>query len=64
LNKFDIKRNKCARLECGRSWVRAQVGVKPNTIKIVFVASLLKTEHYAVKAKTGNWLRIKIMCPR
>jgi len=35
-----------------------------QTLKIVIVASLLKTEHYAVKAKTGNWLRIKIMCPR
>jgi hypothetical protein len=28
--------------------------VKPKTIKLVFFASPLNTEHYAVKAKTGN----------
>ena len=30
-----------ARLECGRSWVRAPVGVKPKTINLVFIASSL-----------------------
>ena len=35
--------------------------VKPNTIKFVFVASRLSTQHQEVKAKTG-WLGIRIMC--
>ena len=29
--------------------------------KLVFAASLLKKQHYGVRAKTG-WLRIRIMC--
>ena len=33
---------------------------KPKTIKLVFVASPLSTQHYGVRAKT-NWLRIRIM---
>ena len=37
--------------------------VKPKSIKLVLVASPLNTERYVVKAKTGNWLKIKIMCP-
>ena len=36
--------------------------VKPKTIKLVFVASPLCTQHYGVRAKTG-WLGIRIMCP-
>ena len=36
--------------------------VKPRTIKLVFVASSLRTQHYGERAKIG-WLRIKIMCP-
>ena len=51
---------KHARLECGRSWVQAR-SVKPKTIKLVFVASPLSTQHYGERAKTG-WLRIRIMC--
>jgi hypothetical protein len=30
---------------------------------LVFVASPLNTQHYAVRAKTGNWLKIKTMSP-
>jgi hypothetical protein len=37
--------------------------VKPKAIKLVFVASPLNTQHYAVRAKTGNWLKIKTMSP-
>jgi len=37
--------------------------VKPKTIKLIFVAYPLNTKQYAVKAKTGNCLKIKIMCP-
>ena len=33
---------------------------KPKTIKLVFVASLLSTQHYGERAKTG-WLGIRIM---
>ena len=36
--------------------------VKPNTIKLVFVASPLSTQHSGERAKTG-WLRIRITCP-
>ena len=36
--------------------------VKPNTIKLVFVASPLSTQHSGERAKTG-WLGIRIMCP-
>ena len=36
--------------------------VKPNTIKLVFVASLLSTQHLGERAKTG-WFGINIMCP-
>ena len=42
-------------LEYDRSWVQAQVGVKPKTIKLVFVASTLSTHHCRVRAKT-DWL--------
>ena len=35
--------------------------VKPKTIKLVFVASLLSTQHSGERAKTG-WLGIRIMC--
>ena len=36
--------------------------VKSKTIKLVFVASLLSTQHTGERAQTG-WLGIKIMCP-
>jgi len=36
------------------------VQVKPKTIKFVFVASLLKIQHYRVR---GDWLGIRIICP-
>jgi len=36
---------KRARLRCGRSWVRAPDRTKPKTIKLVFVASPLSTQH-------------------
>jgi hypothetical protein len=36
--------------------------VKPRTIKLVFVASPLRTQHYGKRAKIG-WLGIRIMCP-
>jgi hypothetical protein len=36
--------------------------VKPMTIKLVFVASPLSTQHLGEIAKTG-WLGIRIMCP-
>ena len=36
--------------------------VKPNTIKFVFVASLLSMQQYGERAKTG-WFGIRIMCP-
>jgi hypothetical protein len=32
------------------------------TLKLVFVASLLSTQHKGERAKTG-WLGIRIMCP-
>ena len=35
--------------------------VKQKTMKLVFAASPLRTQHEGVRAKT-NWLRIKIMC--
>ena len=35
--------------------------VKPKTIKLVFVASPLSTQHLGERAKTG-WLEIRIMC--
>ena len=35
--------------------------IKPKTIKLVFVASLLSTQHQGVRAMTG-WLEIRIMC--
>jgi hypothetical protein len=35
--------------------------VKPKTMKLVFVAFPLSTQHYGGRAKT-NWLRIRIMC--
>ena len=36
--------------------------VKPKTIKLVFVASPLSTQHEGERAKT-DWLGIGIMCP-
>ena len=36
--------------------------VKPETIRIVFAASLLSIRNYRVRSKTG-WLRNRIMCP-
>ena len=36
--------------------------VKPKTIKLVFVASWLSTQHWGERARTG-WLEIRIMCP-
>ena len=36
--------------------------VKPKTIKLVFVASLLSLQNSGERAKTG-WLGIRIMCP-
>jgi hypothetical protein len=36
--------------------------VIPKTIKLVFVASPLSTQHKGERAKTG-WLRIRIICP-
>ena len=36
--------------------------VKQKTMKLVFVASLLSTQHYRERAKT-SWLRIRIMLP-
>jgi hypothetical protein len=36
--------------------------VKPKTLKLVFVASPLSTQHLGERAKTG-WLGIRIMCP-
>ena len=36
--------------------------VKPNTIKLVFVASPLSMQDQGERAKTG-WLRIRVMCP-
>jgi hypothetical protein len=35
--------------------------VKPKTTRLVFAASLLSTQHYRVRAKTG-WIRIGIKC--
>ena len=37
-------------LECGRSWVRALIRVKPKTIKLVFVASSRINAH-SIKEK-------------
>ena len=37
-------------------------GVKPKTIKLVFVASPLSTQHLGERAKTG-WFGIMIVCP-
>ena len=36
--------------------------IEPKTVKLVFVASLLSTQHYGERAKTG-WLGIRIVCP-
>jgi hypothetical protein len=36
--------------------------VKPKTIKLVFVVSLISMQHQWVRARTG-WLRIIMMCP-
>jgi hypothetical protein len=36
--------------------------VKPKTMKLVFVASPLSTQHSGEREKTG-WLRIMITCP-
>ena len=49
------------RIEYGRSWVRAPAQVKTKTIKLVFVVSLLSTQHLGVRAKTGE-LGIRIIC--
>ena len=35
--------------------------VKPTTMKLVFVASPLRTQYYGKGTKTG-WLGIRIMC--
>ena len=43
-----------ARLRCGRSCVRAPVGSKPNVIKLVFAASVLRTRYKRSKRK--QWL--------
>jgi hypothetical protein len=32
------------------------------TIKLVFIASPVSTQHYGVKSNTG-WLGIRIICP-
>ena len=53
--------NKCARLECGRSSVRALIG-QINDCKIGIGASPLSTQHKELRTKTG-WLGIMIMCP-
>ena len=37
-------------------------GIKPKTLKLVFAASPLSTQHYGVRAKSGR-PRVKIMCP-
>ena len=50
------------RLECGRSWVRAPVDSN-QTIKLVFDASLLSTQHYGQRTKTSWLWGITIMCP-
>jgi hypothetical protein len=36
--------------------------VKPKAIKLVFVASVLSTQHLEERVKTG-WLGNRIMCP-
>jgi hypothetical protein len=36
--------------------------VKPKTIRLVFVASTLSTQHYGERGKIG-WLGIRITCP-
>ena len=51
----------CARIEYGRSWVRASVWVKPKTIKLVFAAFLLSMQHLSLITKTGC-LRIRTTC--
>ena len=44
------------------SWARAPVGsIHLETIKLVFVASPLSTQHKRERANTG-WLGIRIMC--
>ena len=35
--------------------------VKPSTIKLVFAASPINTQHKGVRSKTG-WLGVTIMC--
>jgi hypothetical protein len=37
-------------------------GFEPKTIKLVFVASPLRTQHKGERTKTG-WFGIRIMCP-
>ena len=44
-----------ARLQCGRSWVRAPIGSN-QTIKLVFVASPLSTHRQGERAT--NWLAL------
>jgi hypothetical protein len=36
--------------------------IKPKTVKLVFVAFLLSTQHLQERSKT-DWLGIRIMCP-
>ena len=43
------------------SWVGVPV-MSNQKLKLVFAASLLITQHYGERAKTGH-LRIRIMCP-
>jgi len=51
---------KHARLKCCRLWVRASIG--SNQMLLVFVASLLSTQHLGERSKTG-WHGIGINCP-
>ena len=54
------------RLECGtpdRLQTRSSPGcVKPKAMKLVFIASLLRTQHLGVRKQT-DWFKIRIMCP-
>ena len=49
-------------LECGKSWVWAQVGSNQRLI-LVFAGSVLRTQYEVIRTKTV-WLGIKIMCQR
>jgi hypothetical protein len=40
-----------SRLDCGTSWIKAAIG--STTIKLVFVASTLSTQHYEERTQTG-----------